>query len=203
MKKISLLFDLDGTLWDTSISTYEASKKVREVNLDIVKKGMGKTKEENAKLYFPDLDVSCGCQLIDEISLENVKLINDGNAKIYPGVIDTLKKLSKKYDLFIVSNSASSNYVNLILKYIDVHFVELVAAGEKGMNKEEAIGYILDKYQPDYAFYIGDTTIDRDSARANKLPFIFARYGFGDVDDYEYAINSIEDLTNIIDNFPA
>ena len=47
------------------------------------------------------------------------------------------------------------------------------------------------------AVYVGDTMGDKEAAKDANIPFIYAAYGFGDVDNYDYRIDSITDLENI------
>ena len=46
--------------------------------------------------------------------------------------------------------------------------------------------------------YVGDTQGDADAAKAANVPFIYAKYGFGDVEEFEDKIESFEELLNII-----
>ena len=45
--------------------------------------------------------------------------------------------------------------------------------------------------------YVGDTEGDAESAKAAGIPFVFAKYGFGNVKEYQYAINKFEDLSTL------
>ncbi len=46
--------------------------------------------------------------------------------------------------------------------------------------------------------YVGDTQKDLEAANFAKIPFAFASYGFGDVVAYDYRIDKIEDLLEIV-----
>ena len=45
--------------------------------------------------------------------------------------------------------------------------------------------------------YVGDTQGDADSCKKAGIPFIFAEYGFGQVDKPDYRITRPFDLTEI------
>ena len=45
--------------------------------------------------------------------------------------------------------------------------------------------------------YVGDTQGDLQSAIDANIPFVFAEYGFGNVDRYDYKIEKFEDLLKI------
>jgi phosphoglycolate phosphatase len=45
---------------------------------------------------------------------------------------------------------------------------------------------------------VGDTNGDMEAARIACIPFIYARYGFGNVNEYDYAVDSFSELLKII-----
>lgn len=45
--------------------------------------------------------------------------------------------------------------------------------------------------------YVGDTQGDCDAVHEAKIPFVYARYGFGNATEYEYVIDSFEELMTI------
>ncbi len=45
---------------------------------------------------------------------------------------------------------------------------------------------------------MGDTELDMTSALTAGIPFIFADYGFGKIDNTDYNISKISDLTDYI-----
>ena len=59
--KNSVIFDLDGTLWEVIESTYKSANYIvskynlKEISEDTICRGFGLNKEESAKLYFPNM----------------------------------------------------------------------------------------------------------------------------------------------------
>ena len=47
------------------------------------------------------------------------------------------------------------------------------------------------------AVYVGDTISDKEASDYVKIPFVYASYGFGKVEEYDYKIDTINDLVNI------
>ncbi|GAA0337501.1 hypothetical protein GCM10008967_29700 [Bacillus carboniphilus] len=45
--------------------------------------------------------------------------------------------------------------------------------------------------------YVGDTIGDQKAANFAEIPFVYAEYGFGEVDQYDYSIKSLEDLVKL------
>ena len=116
----------------------------------------------------------------------------------YPGVTETVAKLSEKYRLFIVSNS-QCGYPELCIQklgltpYISGH----MCFGDTGTEKGETIRRLMDRHHITSAVYIGDTQGDLDAARQAGIPFVFAAYGFGNPDSYEAKIHTPEQLIGL------
>ena len=48
------------------------------------------------------------------------------------------------------------------------------------------------------AIYVGDTMSDKEAADYAKVPFVYASYGFGDVEAYDYKIDAIDNLPTVL-----
>lgn len=49
-----------------------------------------------------------------------------------------------------------------------------------------------------HAAYIGDTLGDLNASKLAGIDFIYAKYGFGEVEKPDYTINSFEELEQIV-----
>jgi len=47
--------------------------------------------------------------------------------------------------------------------------------------------------------YIGDTAGDAKASKEAGVPFIYARYGFGQVDEFDYVIDSPPELLKLLE----
>ena len=77
------------------------------------------------------------------------------------------------------------------------YFTDIEWSGVTGMSKGENNKLIMKRNNINTAVYVGDTIKDKESADVAGIPFIFARYGFGQVDEYDYVIDEFEDLLKI------
>lgn len=200
----SIIFDLDGTLWDvTDITLKSANEITKKYNLDevskkIVCKSFGLTRKECAKTYFPNLEISKSLKLMDEIAeIKNRKLMEQGG-NLYPSLKETLIDLSKKYKLYIVSNTAEDEYIEAFLKCsgLKTIFSDYIAASKIGLIKGDAIKKIIDKNSIQKSVYVGDTEKDKEAAIYAGIPFIYAKYGFGNLNETLY-INQIKELPEV------
>ena len=203
----SIIFDIDGTLWDSRALVAEGYNIQLEreglqhlfVNADILKPLFGKTMTEIADVLLASIDVKDRYDLMERcMATENEYLFNNPCQIGYPRVKETLEELSKKHRLFIVSNS-QCGYPELCIEklglgdYIQGH----MCFGDTGTSKGQTLLTIMKKYNITSAIYIGDTQGDLEACREAGLPFVFCAYGLGQADSWDGKIDSIEELLNM------
>ena len=207
MEKNGILFDLDGTLWEVKNSTFESANKIakkhklKEISMETICAVFGLNKFEVAQLYFPYLELNQSLNLLDEIEILNIKNLKEYGGNIYPNLKETLASLRKKYELFIVSNTSKSEYIEAFLTSakLNNYFKDYIAASELGISKADAIKKIIDDYKLDKAVYVGDTKKDMEASDLATIPFIQAKYGFGKNLNAEYYINTFKELPYIVE----
>ena len=208
MKYDSIIFDLDGTLWNATKAIYETWKVVlkkhqeiskKEVTLDEIRKSMGLQVEDIAKRYFADLDIKKGIELMNECGVLECEYLKDNGGDLYDNLESAINKLSKKYKLFIVSN-CQDGYIESFLKAhnMEQYFKDYECPGRTGLSKGENNKIIIERNNLKNPVYVGDTEGDKKAAHYSGIPFVYARYGFGKVEEYDYVIDNIEDLEMII-----
>lgn len=212
----SVIFDLDGTLWDATGVTAETWVRVMERHPGVVcaekldraavKKYMGLTNEELAKIFFPTLKYEEAFRLMMEsCELENLWLPHRGGI-LYPKTSETLTELKKHgLRLFIVSN-CQDGYIESFLTAHKMYavFEDWESSGRSGKSKAENITDVAQRNFLSSPVYVGDTVSDSVGARCAGVPFIYAKYGFGEengrgrTDDFDDAIESISDLPELL-----
>ena len=203
----SLIFDIDGTLWDSRQLVAEGYNIQLEreglqhlfVNADILKPLFGKTMTEIADVLLASIDVSERYDLMERcMATENEYLFQNPCRIGYPKVKETLEELKKKYRLFIVSNS-QCGYPELCIDKLGLgDLIEgHMCFGDTGTSKGQTILTLMKKHNIRSAVYIGDTQGDRESCLEAKVPFIFCTYGLGQAESWDAKINSIDDLLNM------
>jgi len=68
------------------------------------------------------------------------------------------------------------------------------------IDKGENIKIIIQRNELKKAVYVGDTIGDLEAANYADTPFIYASYGFGQLNDVKYSINNISDINRIVCN---
>ena len=200
----SLIFDIDGTLWDSRQLVAEG------YNLQLEKEGLqhlfvtaedlkplfGKVMTEIADSILASIDPSERYELMERcMKTENDYLFANECRIGYPKVKETLAELSKRYRLFIVSNS-QCGYPELCINklglapYIEGH----MCFGDTGTSKGKTILRLIKKHNIGSCIYIGDTQGDLEACREAEIPFIFCAYGLGQAESWDAKIDAIEEL---------
>jgi len=200
---MNLIFDLDGTLWDSRHTIIEAWNDVlkaenierTDFTIEDMKPFIGLPQLQIVKELFPDFSLK-KCEEL-EVKLTNAEneYLGSVNGVLYPKVEDTLRKLKENHSLFIVSN-CGEGYIEKFLDSFNFHalFTDFESFGRTKTSKAENIALVMKRNNLEDAIYIGDTASDQKSAKANNLPFVFCEYGFGNVEDFDYKISNFEKI---------
>lgn len=187
MKK-ALIFDLDGTLWDSCESVCASwniiFRRYPEITRVLTpadtRSYMGKTLDQIFPLALPDTPDELRQKVLRECVTYEVDYIAQHGGNLYPRLRETLEKLRESYTLIIVSN-CQDGYIQCFLDFAKMRdlFDDFESAGATGLSKGENIKLVIERNSVDKAVYIGDTQGDLDSADFAGVPFIRAAYGFG------------------------
>ena len=203
-----IIFDLDGTLWDTREITLKSANVVadrypdiKEITMKEVEGGMGYSFEETAEIYMPYLDKDIREKYFKEIIDTNINLINKEGGKLYEGVKDTIINLSKDYKLGIVTNN-NDDYVKsfFILFGLEEYFTDYMGAASYNLTKGETIKKLVSKYNEKTNYYVGDIKQDMISSEDAGVTIIHAKYGFDKELETKYYINDIRKLPELMKN---
>ena len=204
MNAESLIFDIDGTLWDSRQLVAEGYNIQLEreglshlaVDAEMLRPLFGKVMTEIADVILASIDPSERYALMERcMKTENDYLFANECRIGYPRVKETLAELAKRYRLFIVSNS-QCGYPELCIEklglseYIEGH----MCFGDTGTSKGQTILTLIRKHNIGSCVYIGDTQGDLEACREAGVPFIFAAYGLGSADAWDAKIEAIDQL---------
>ncbi len=201
-----IIFDVDGTLWDSVETVAESwNQAIRDgsdldltISNDFLKSLFGKTMEEIYNALFPQLSEEEKNRIGNLCFQYENRLLEEKPGTLYNGVSETLRALSKKTNLYIVSN-CQCGYIETLLKtcHLEAYFKDTLCYGETLTSKGQTIRTLMNRNGLQDVVYVGDTQGDADACKEAGIPFIFASYGFGNVPDAKTRINSISDLLNL------
>lgn len=184
--KNGIIFDMDGTLWD---STREVALSWNQV---VVKKGMppltdqdlarvmGLPMDKLARALFPHMEAQASYDLMDACVLVENDYLEEHGALLYPGVEETLRRLQRSYPLYIVSN-CQNGYIEAFLAHYGFEplFDDIQCYGCNKKQKGENIRILAERNGLAQAVYVGDIEGDYHAATEAGARFIHAAYGFG------------------------
>ncbi|HHU73386.1 MAG TPA: HAD family hydrolase [Clostridiales bacterium] len=204
-----VIFDLDGTLWNsTSEVAYAFNKVVKEkhpeitdeITVEKLQSLFGKPLDEIAVKLFLSVSEEHAIEVMRECCEYECRYLAEHGAILYDGLEDTLKALQKKYKLFIVSN-CQDGYIECFFEaypHLQQYFTDYECPGRTGKFKADNIRLVIERNKLENPIYVGDTQGDADACKEAEVAFIFARYGFGNVQEYERAIDSLGELLEIL-----
>lgn len=203
----SLIFDMDGTLWD-AVPSY---CKIWEYTLDEFGLGDIKvTREELDRLMGKPVDV-----LVDTIVTRHVdrprflaaldanedRLMPVLGGRLYPGVKETIRELARDHKLFMVSNCSPKGAVNFMAySGLTDCFTDSLTYGQTHVGKDVNIATLVSRYGLRSPLYVGDTQSDADASHRAGVPIAWAAYGFGHVSDPDYIIKEFSNLIKLVKN---
>jgi len=200
--KTGLIFDMDGTLWDSSLNVARSWTEVlkdcpdagkKEMTREDIQGVMGMTMTAIAQKFGFSESVMDKC-----MDYENVYLRQHGG-ELYPGLEESLNKLQKMLPLYIASN-CQTGYIEAFLDHYGFghFFTDHISFGDNQQNKDVNIRLLAERNGLSRYYYIGDIESDRISTEKAGGIFIHAAYGFGQVPEARYRVSSITELPDLM-----
>ena len=203
----ALILDIDGPLWDSRALVAEG------YNIQLKKEGLehlfvtaedllplfGKVMTEIADVILASIPEADRYDLMERCMATENKYLEENPCRIgYPGIRETLAELSKKYRLFIVSNS-QCGYPELCIQKLDIApFISAhMCFGDTGTSKGQTILRLMKEQNIPSAAYVGDTQGDYEASVEAGIPFIWATYVFGEPERYDAKIDTFPQLLNL------
>lgn len=198
-----ILFDLDGTLWDSTpalagiwkiIFARHPELKRGPIEIPEVRGCMGLLLDDIARKLFPDEPDEVRLPLNEEFIELAPAYLAEHRGEAYPGAAEVLERLTKTTRLFVVSN-CQEGYIEGFYEATGLggFFSGSECAGHTGLPKSENIKLVVERYGLKSPVYIGDTMLDYTSARDAGVPFLHAAYGFGEVPEAS-AVQAFTDI---------
>lgn len=200
----SLIFDMDGTLWD-NVNSYviawnsgleKTGHSERVTRADLLGL-MGKEIGLMMDAIVPESTEGKRTELMHAVFDSYHELVVSGNLKptIFPDVLSGLEKLSKKYKLFLLSNCEEGGLVKFMTHTGTTHlFTDYAEFGQNFKPKNVNLKLLIERNNLQSTVYIGDTAGDSRETRKAGIPFGFVTYGFGNTDDYDLKFDNFGEL---------
>lgn len=207
MQVESIIFDVDGTLWD-AVDLVAESWNIALAELGLpahctranIQGLFGKTMTEIAGALAPGEPPQRAAQVMQQCSQRELEYLRDNPCRIfYPGVRETLPDLAGRFRLFIVSN-CQQGYIEILLDKGNLHpwIRDYDCFGNTQTCKGETIRTLMRRNHIVRACYVGDTQGDLEAAQMAGLPFVWAAYGLGHPAQWDDQIRSFPALLQLL-----
>ena len=217
MKK-GIIFDMDGTLWDSAANVAESWNVAieefvagnsdvditRKITTDDMYSVMGKTMDVIAELLFPDVEEETRTALLKLCCKKENDYLRTHGGMLYPKIRETVEKLRENYHVYIVSN-CQSGYIEAFLEYYGFEelFEDIECFGNNNLQKADNIALVATRNGLDDAVYVGDIQGDYDASMKAGVKFIHAAYGFGTIDVQVEKIEEFSKLPEVVEKVLA
>jgi len=208
MRFDGIIFDLDGTLWDSTqavaeswnISLRQRYNSEKSFSATDIAGIMGLTEKEIAQRLFSEFGEKAN-EVCHSCLMDEPAYLSKHGGKLYPHTKEILQLLSSDKKLFIISN-CQSGYIESFLEYsgLGACFTDHACEGTEGKSKWENILMICEKHRLMCPVFIGDTASDEKNCAIAKCPFVHVTYGFGKAISPLGQIDSPEQLPALLEN---
>lgn len=206
--KTGLIFDMDGTLWDSSANVAASwSDMVRKLGYDRpeitqqdVMSIMGLTMDRIADIIFADLEKEERMDLLQKCCDHENDFLMENGGILYPELEETFIRLKEKYPLYIVSN-CQSGYIESFLEHygFEKYFEDIECYGNNLKKKGENIALLAQRNGLEKAYYVGDIQGDYDATMEAGYDFIHAAYGFGTINQTVPELQEFRKLPELLE----
>ena len=207
MKK-GIIFDVDGTLWDSAKPVAESwtlmlerryPELARIITPDDMYRNMGKTMDAIGADLFPGLAPDKRDEVMDACMRYENEYLADHPGVTYPNMKETLAALSREYGLYIVSN-CQEGYIEALMAACGIasYISDTECFGATGRPKGDNIRLVMERNGLKKCLYVGDTAMDQEAAGKAGIPFVFASYGFGQASGADAVIGSLAELPRAV-----
>lgn len=200
----SIIFDLDGTLWDTTeacavgwnAALQELALEHPPITPADIASIMGLPHDEIFARVFPTLTEAQHRLLAPVCFRHEEESIRSLGGRLYAGVAETLPQLRKP--LAIVSN-CQTGYIELFLDLQNWHglFVDYECHGNTRLSKGGNIRLVLERQGWKRPLYVGDTLGDETAARQAGAAYYQVTWGFGEARRPDARLDSLETLLTV------
>ncbi len=204
-----VIFDLDGTLWNSSVQVADSWNVVIEqevgeehtLTAEDIMSCMGLTMTEIADRHFAYLPEKERYELSHKCEEFENGYITEHGGVLFDGVEETLAKLKDMGVQMAVVSNCQEGYIKAFLDSMDMwkYFMDYEEWGRTFLSKADNIKLVMERNGASKGIYVGDIQKDSDAAHKAGIDCIFASYGFGEITDAVATLKSFDELPAVLE----
>lgn len=203
----AIIFDIDGTLWDSRIpvahswnhSIEKYTGKPSRFTAEFLGGYFGRTMDVIVELLLPDMSEAEREYYGNLIFQEENEWLEHESGILYPGVAATMQNLAEQWPLYVVSN-CQRGYIDTMLRVTDLEkFISgTICYGDYNEGKGKNLIRLCREYNIKEPVYVGDTQGDAEACAEAHIHMIYAAYGLGVVEHPWKQINCFSELLSVL-----
>ena len=203
-----VIFDLDGTLWDSAESVAESwnieiervTGSPSSLTADDVRRNMGKTMNDIADDLMGEYELPFRYELARRCEIFENAFITEHGGELFEGVRETLQEMQDAGVQMAVVSNCQEGYIPAFIASMDMgrYFVDYEEWGRSGLLKADNIRLVMSRNGADKAVYVGDIQKDADASAEAGVPCIWAAYGFGHIAEPAAVLRKFSDLPDAL-----
>ncbi|PZE19690.1 HAD hydrolase-like protein [Paenibacillus xerothermodurans] len=211
----SLIFDMDGTLFQTNkildISLEDAFNDLRSLNewdketpIDKYREIMGVPLPKVWEALLPNHSIEVRKRTDLYFLARLIENIRSGKGALYPNVKEVLNYLKVNNCSIYIASNGLTEYLTAVVNYynLDNWVTETFSIQQIGsLNKSDLVKTIVEKYGITKGAVVGDRLSDINAAKDNGLVAIGCNFDFAQEDELcqaDIVINDLVELKTIV-----
>ena len=199
----SIIFDLDGTLWDAAEASATGWNAAFErLGMSGYQVSANDIRSISGRPFVLGLEaVLAGKPITPEILLavdaEERRSVEAQGGTPYIGVMAGAELLAAHYRLFLISN-CQRWYLESFWNHTGLrrYFADYDCNGLSSLLKPEMIDRMIREHGLARTIYVGDTEWDEEASASSRIDFGYAAYGFGRAHNPTATFPSFQELVD-------
>ena len=183
--RLSIIFDMDGTLCDTAIATTAASNEIlhemglEPIDIERSRRAIGWSGPEIFFKLLPGHNEETVLRFGENLEEVEARYIKEqGGDLLFSGVLEMLEALHAEGIPLHIASTGSPSHVKQSLEITDTkQFFESISCGQP--DKIDMVSEIIRTNDPEgFWIMVGDKVKDSDAAHGNDILAVGAGYGY-------------------------
>ena len=213
--KHAVIFDMDGTLFRTDLilelaldETFDylrsEEKWIGPTPIGQYRNIMGVPLPVVWKTLLPQYEEQTREEVDAYFLTRLIKNIENGNGALYPGVLELFERLNQLNHPILIASNGLVDYLQAFVTHYELdRWITATYSIQQidTLDKADLVAEIVNNYELQGGFVVGDRLSDISAARANGLISIGCRFDFAqeaELKEADYIVNHLSEVLDIV-----